>query len=322
MGKQAAEYVIGVDAGGTKTIAWLAEVNGEHQFHTLGTGSAGSANPTDSSDGEVRHAIQASIEAAFESADVIPRVVRAACLAVAGAGRQQTRLSLLRWASEAHIAEHVQVVHDAEPILYAANDEGVGVALIAGTGSLAYGRDPSGREARCGGWGHLLGDEGSGYAIAVAALRSAVRAADGRGPRTRLLTALLEQLDCPAVSDLIAAVYDTSVTRATIASLARVVFREAASGDPVAETILAEAATELAHMVRQVAQQLQLTAGSYDLAVTGGVLIHHPELRDRLVAALSQLDALPAHVTPVPDPVSGSVILAARHLRRVGRHPE
>ncbi len=309
------EYVIGVDAGGTKTVALLAQPGDRQPYQILGRGTAGPANLSAQTLHEVQEAIRSAIAAAFDEAKVTAHSVRTACLAIAGAGRAQHRITLLRWASEAQIARHVQVVHDAEPILYVANDAGVGVALIAGTGSLAYGRDPSGRDARCGGWGHLMGDEGSGYAIAVAGLRAAVRAADGRGPRTRLLTAFLEQLDCPAVSDLIPAIYDPSVTRATIASLARIVFREA--DDTVAAAILDEAAAELAHMVRQVSQQLGFGDGDYELAMTGGVLTHNPDYCRRVVDELARNHIRPAKSTTVAEPVEGAVLLACQHFNRV-----
>ena len=313
------EYVIGVDAGGTKTVAFLAEPLGEAGYQLVGKGAAGAANMAQHREETVGQVICAAIESAFASADMAPQPVSAACLAVAGAGRAPERLRLLRWASEAKIAEHVQVVHDAEPVLYSANPEGVGVALIAGTGSLAYGRDASGRDARCGGWGPLLGDEGSGYAIAVAGLRAAVRAADGRGPRTRLLAAFLEHLDCPAVSDLIAAIYDPSVTRTTIASLARIVLREAEDGDSVADAIAEASASDLAQMVGQVTRQLALEDGAYHLALTGGVLIHNVPFRHRVLAQLDAAQTRPLEVTPVPDPAEGAVTMACRHWHRVQR---
>ena len=91
------------------------------------------------------------------------------------------------------MARSVRIVHDAVPILAAGSPEGWGVALISGTGSLAFGRDRQGRSCRAGGWGFLFGDEGSGYAIALAGLRAAAQAADGRAPATRLLEGFLER---------------------------------------------------------------------------------------------------------------------------------
>lgn len=311
-------YVLGIDAGGTKTTAWLAMLSESRDFEVVGRGTAGGANLQVTSESHAWEQISAAIAHAFADADLEPQTVQAACLAVAGAGRPGTRVRVLRWADEARLANQVKVVHDGEPVLFAAFPDGVGVALIAGTGSLAFGRDSSGRDVRSGGWGYLLGDEGSGYSIALAGLRAAVRSADGRSDRTRLLTGFLNTLDCTAVSELIDAIYDTDVTRETIASLSRVVFREAAAGDMVAARILDESATELARMCVNVAQQLGWQPSTYKLALTGGIAVHYPEFRTRIEQVLHQLQLPPCDIVVVEEPVAGAVTLATRHLNHVG----
>jgi N-acetylglucosamine kinase-like BadF-type ATPase len=139
------------------------------------------------------------------------------------------------------------------PVLAAGTPHGWGVAVIAGTGSLAFGRDLAGRTARAGGWGFLFGDEGSAYAIAVDGLRAAAQAADGRGPATQLLPAFERRWNLPDAPALIPAVYAIAGDRAAVAALAAVVAAAAAAGDGVAQRILDEAAGRLADMVAAVA---------------------------------------------------------------------
>src|SRR5581483_5378036 len=127
--------------------------------------------------------------------------------------------------------------------------EGWGVALVAGTGSMAFARAPDGRTARAGGWGYLLGDEGSGYALALAALRAVVRDADGRGPATRLTSRLLAHFGAVLAQDLVRLVYGGGVDRAALAAVAPYVLEAAAAGDEVAAEIMAGQAEELADLV-------------------------------------------------------------------------
>ena len=153
-------------------------------------------------------------------------------------------------------AEQVLVTHDALPVLAAGTPDGVGVAVISGTGSLAFGRNAAGQTARAGGWGYLIGDEGSGYAIARQALQAAARAWDGRGPQTALSERLLAELGLAQPSELVHAVYGRQQDRHWLAGLARVAVEAADAGDPIACRIIDEAAADLAAMCVAVAKQL------------------------------------------------------------------
>ncbi|MCA9069199.1 MAG: hypothetical protein KDA84_09765, partial [Planctomycetaceae bacterium] len=146
--------------------------------------------------------------------------VAAACLAMAGVDRAQEELLLTEWASCHKIAKRIQVTNDSVGLLTAGTPEGWGIALIAGTGSIAFGQTVDGRVARTGGWGYLLGDEGSAYALALAGLRAAVRSADGRDPTNQLLPAFLTRLELDHADDLLEAIYLSGRDRAWIALLA------------------------------------------------------------------------------------------------------
>jgi N-acetylglucosamine kinase-like BadF-type ATPase len=184
-------------------------------------------------------------------------------------------------------ATTVRISNDAELVLSALPRQ-VGVAVISGTGSIALGRDAQGTLARVGGWGHVLGDEGSGFGIGREALQRAVRAADGRGPATALLDSILRHWHLPAAESLLELVYPT-FDKTSIAALAPLVLALARAGDPMARRIEARAANELALAVMTVARTLGFVAGSLPVAFGGGVLIHEERLRTLVIRRLERI---------------------------------
>src|SRR5262249_21968749 len=158
------------------------------------------------------------------NANLSPAAAVAACFGVAGAGRPAEQERIARWAEDRAIARRVCVVGDAEPILAAATPDNCGVALICGTGSLAWGRNALGQTARSGGWGYLIGDEGSGYAIARAAVAAAMRAADGRGQPTAILELLLKKFGVASPPELVERIYAPEFKREQLATLCTLVF--------------------------------------------------------------------------------------------------
>jgi len=307
---QSDDLVLGIDGGATKTVAWLALRSGGDESAVVGRGAAGSANPQAIGFDAALANLDRAVAAAFEEAGVAPGPLAAAVLGLAGWDREQNARVLHRWADERRLAVRVRSVHDAEPLLAAGSPEGWGVALIAGTGSFAFGRAADGRSVRAGGWGYLFGDEGSGYSIALAGLRAAAKSADGRVPPTRLVDALLRRLDLREPPELIPAVYRFADDRARIASLADVVTQAAEEGDAQARGILDDAAGELAAMVAAVARRLGFSGGAFPLALTGGVLLGSQPLRMALDARLTSRGCRPASIACVREPVAGAVKMA------------
>jgi glucosamine kinase len=179
------------------------------------------------------------------------------------------------------LAGNIRLTNDAE-LIYGALDGGGGVVLIAGTGSIALGRDGAGVTTRAGGWGHLMGDEGSGYDLGRRALQAAAHAADGRGPETALLEALLRhwQVDRPLA--MIERVYQSS-EKSDIAQLTTLVFAAARQGDKVARRIVADAAGELALAAIAVGDRLSFPDRRLPLALAGGLLTGVSEYRAMVV---------------------------------------
>jgi N-acetylglucosamine kinase-like BadF-type ATPase len=275
---------------------------------------AGPGNPRSAGFDVALANIDAAITAAFTDTGIPRLKVRAACVALAGADREAERAQIAAWCAERAIAERVVLTNDADPILAAASPDNWGIALIAGTGSFAFGRNRAGVSARCGGWGYLFGDEGSGYATALAGLRAAARAADGRSEPTQLLTLLQTRLQVSTPQDLIGAIYRPEMQRRQIADLAEVVLTAWQLGDAAAREIVTAAAADLAQLVQTLANKLQLPAGKFPLAMAGGILLNYPALRSAVENNLANTPAAPGPVTLVPEPVRGAVILARQAL--------
>ncbi|HEX6940025.1 MAG TPA: BadF/BadG/BcrA/BcrD ATPase family protein [Longimicrobiales bacterium] len=276
------EIYVGIDGGGTGATA--VAVDGEGNELARVRGGAALVRPTDPGAG------------ASALADLVDRVARAAggrlpvtglCCALAGAGREAERRALAAALHREAVAVRLRVTSDADAAFHDAFGDAPGILLIAGTGSIALGRAADGHAARAGGWGALLGDEGSGYALGLAALRAAVRAHDGRGPATALLAAALAHAGATAADELIA--WAGAAAKAEIAALAPAVFAAAREGDAVAAEIVARAAAELARHIAAVHAALAPWAEPPGIALAGGLLAPGRPLRADTIAAITRL---------------------------------
>jgi len=311
--QSAKDLVLGVDGGGSKTVAYLAPL-GATETEPIGAGEAGPSNPNSAGWQRAMENLEYAVDRAFLTADIPRGPVASACLALAGAGRESDQQRIVEWAHRRNIGNRLHVTHDGEPILAAGTPDCVGIAVVAGTGSFACGRNANGQWARSGGWGHLMGDEGSAYCVARKGLEAAARALDGRGPETTLADALFEAIGAKDRSGMVQAVYGRQSDRRWLASLAKVVVATADAGDLVAVAIMNEAATELARLCGAVADQLQEGPSQSHLPIVlaGGLLVHAPFLRDRLLEEIRSVGLGGADVEVVKQPVLGAVKLAQR----------
>jgi N-acetylmuramic acid 6-phosphate etherase len=303
--------ILGIDGGGSHTLAWLGAVAEEainaDQWSLLGAGEAGPSNLQAIGPEKALQALDESIARAFSDAGLPRTPVTAACLGLAGCGRPEDRRRIEDWSRQINLGARVEVTNDAVLLLAAGTPRGWGVALIAGTGSIAYGQREDGKTARAGGWGYLLGDEGSGYALALAGLQAVAQAADGRGGATRLTERFLQHLELSQPQELVRAIYQGGRDRAALAELGPLVLAEAEAGDAVAAELVARAATELAGMVAAVVRQLDLPRDAVPLALAGGLLMGSVSYRERVLQALAAAGITTALAMPVPLPVEGAM---------------
>ncbi len=300
-------YIIGIDGGGTKTSGILAMGTGQH----LAQAQSGPANYHVVGEAKTQAVLEDLIGELYAKAG-IPRTspVRF-CLGMAGLGRAADREVIGRICDEIGICKNRVLTHDAHIALVGGTEKQAGVIVISGTGAIVYGINADGREARASGWGYLLGDEGSGYDIAIKGLQAVARAADGRGDRTELTDRILKRLELNEPSELIRWTYAAS--RGTIAELAEVVFNTAKTRDTVAECIVDEAVDELVCAAVSVIEQLEFTE-PFDIVLSGGNLIHQTMFADKLRHRFTRIQPEASVRLPKHEPAYGAVLLAQASL--------
>lgn len=303
------ELILAVDTGGTKTAAWLVEVVDDIEHRLLGQARTSAGNPLSVG---FEKATQAILEACVTARNLANRgdhPAARAVLSIAGAANRQMAQRFADWAVSVGIGRRVAIVSDVLPILAAGSPECCGVALIAGTGSSAFGRAADGNAKRCGGWGYLLGDEGSGYAIGRAALQRALRVLESGSPAHGLADSMLNAIGASSVTELTRAIYGSADPRHTIAAFTPIVASAADRGDPVACEIFTDAAASLAELAARTAATVGLTGTNFSLAISGGVLINSPRLQQLLQAELDK-HGLKCGVNVIDEPLAGCVRLA------------
>jgi len=307
-------HVLGIDAGGTKTVCYLADADGR----IIGEGRGGGANLQAHGELEVEKVLHAVVEEALDNRAIVPAAV---CLGVAGVDREEDDRIVRGIMRRLGYRTHALVVNDALVALVAGAGDSAGVVLIAGTGSIAYGVNDDGFAARSGGWGYVLGDEGSGYWIGRQALTAVVRQADGRGPKTLLTSLVLDHFNLARVDGLVREVYDRGLRRQSIAALGPLVDRARSDGDVVAAEILTLAGDELARAAASVIERLKMRGEMFRLVLAGGMFRVIPWLADSVAARLGEIAPRALAVRLEVEPAVGAVQLALREARGGARVP-
>jgi N-acetylglucosamine kinase-like BadF-type ATPase len=307
-------YVLGIDAGGTKTVCYLADERGQ----VVGEGRGSGANLHAHGELEVEKVVYDVIEQAIGDRAILPAAV---CLAIAGVDRDDDNRIVRSMLRRLGFRSHALTVNDALAALIAGVGDDPGVVLIAGTGSIAYGVNADGYAARAGGWGFILGDEGSGYWIGRRALAAVMREGDGRGTRTRLTPLVLEHFELARLDGLVREVYDQGANRQAVAALGPLVERARAEGDVVASEILRTAGEELTRAAGSVIERLQMRGQPFRTVLSGGMFRIIPWLAEDVTRRLAEV-APRAVVTRLEiEPAAGAVHLALREARGVARVP-
>jgi N-acetylmuramic acid 6-phosphate etherase len=303
------DLVVGIDGGGTYTKAILARAD---TGAVLGEGTAGPSNIQAVGVAAGLKALDECVDRAFRAAGLPRAKAGAGCLGLAGVDRQEGLDVIHGWAGRASLADAVVVANDATLLLAAGTPDGWGLAVIGGTGSIAFVRGADGTVGRCGGWGYLLGDEGSGYQLALSGLRAACRAHDRVGPPTVLLDRFVRRMSLAGPPDLIPAVYRGPWDRAAIAGMAPLVLDAAAEGDPVAVGIVRQEAGELARTAAGAVLNGGLPTNGLPVALAGGLLLNGGTFRGFFLDALRAAGVEPGPVGLVADPAAGAVVIARR----------
>ena len=301
-------HVLGIDAGGTKTVCQLADEHG----NVLSEARRGGANLQAVGELEVEKVLHDVMEEAVGDRDVRPAAI---CLGIAGVDRPDDASLVRAIMKRIGYKARILVVNDALVALEAGAPEQPGVVVIAGTGSIAYGRNERNQAARAGGWGYMLGDEGSGYWIGRAALRAVLREADRRGPPTQLTGLLLHYYGVGRAQDLIHQVYHGTLRPAAIAALAQCVQSAFRGGDPVAIGILRGSADQLESSALSVARRLELVGSEFPFVLAGGIFRAVPWLEEELARRLPLASPRSRTLLLSVEPAGGAVRLALAEAR-------
>lgn len=304
-------YVLGVDGGGTKTEALLAEIAEGEATNLVAKSIAGSSNLVAVGRETAFANLKMAVQDAADQAGVPLTSISAAVLALAGSGNPTTREQIEGFVSEQLGIGRAEIIHDGRAVLEAGSAEGWGIALIAGTGAVAYGRNPAGQTHVVGGWGYWFGDEGSAYWLGQSALRAVSQADDGRAGPTGLTPAILSRLEVAQPRDLLTRLSTSGNVRQAIAELAEVVCDQAGEGDAVASSILNEAADHWCNHISTLAEQLKLTM-PVPLCYAGGVFCGSSLACELLIQRLNEIGFSTNGCTLVRNPAEGCVSLAAR----------
>lgn len=297
-----ARYLLGIDGGATKTLAAVLDLE-------AGTMHVGRAGPSNEDAVGAKAAVGALLDASGEAlsgAGIGEQDLSAIVVAVAG-----TDTASVTGHVHAARGEDWIVVNDVVGAWATATGAGPGVAAIAGTGSNVFGVGPEGRSWRTGGWGHLLGDEGSGYWLGIESIRAALRDRDASGPPTALAAAACEFFGRETVEAVASLVYSKPLTKGEIAGFAIETAKYAEQGDEVARELFQRGAGLLGGQIAAVIDQAGLE-GDFPIGLIGSAYKAGEVFLAPLRARIAEV-APHAHVAPVEmAPVGGSLLLAAR----------
>jgi N-acetylglucosamine kinase-like BadF-type ATPase len=296
---------LGIDGGQSSTTAIIGDAAGR----VLGSGSGGPCNHASGAEGRAKfvRAINESVGAACRGASLDAATVRFEAVCGGFSGGPEDKQAIL---AEILRAERFVVTNDAVIALAGATAGEPGIIVIAGTGSIAFGRNAEGRTMRAGGWGFIFGDEGGGFDLARQGLRAALRQEEGWGPATKLHALFLEAGGAKSANELLHRFYTPDFPRPRIATFGAIVERAAAEGDQVAHGVLLKAASELALLASAVRRQLFGAGTAVGVAHMGGVF-RSAIVREQFKALVEQEPGTHCG-PPLYAPAAGALLEAYR----------
>lgn len=304
-------YFVGIDGGGSTVRVAIVTTD----MTVLAQSEGDTVNPSVVGHAESARRIQDHLRDALQKATVSETQIEGVGIGVAGAQADHSESWLYEVINAVTPSALVVPSSDYEIALVGAHGGRQGVLLLSGTGSIACGISQTGEVVRAGGWGYLIGDEGSGYWLGMYALQAVTWASDGRGLPTQLTKQILKKLGLSTATDLIQWLYrDGGPRTREIAGLAPLVLSSAAIGDAVCIQVVESAVRELTRLCQAVIQRLDIE--NPEIAFAGGLLVSPNPLSTRLCESLT----LPDIPQPLYPPVIGAALLAKQHVDERGRN--
>lgn len=302
-------YYLGLDGGGTKTVAVVIDDSGRQ----LGEARGGASNPYRTSFARAFTALDDAAARALAIANADPFDVRGVSVGVAGAGRPRSAERVVAFLTTRFRNASIEALTDIEIALESIGEPGPAVVVVAGTGSAAFGRNAAGQTARAGGWGPWFDDEGSAFDIGRRAMSRVARARDAGSANARLESAIASEFKVKDWKLVVDEVMKRPLDR--LPEVFPGVVAAAEAGDETARALLTEAADQLASLAMAVIRRLGLDRGAFALGRVGGTFGHSAFLDDRLVERLTSQAPSAQFTTPGCSPAQAA---ARRALRRAG----
>lgn len=300
-------YVIGMDGGGTKTAVLAADMGGRILYAL----KAGAVNCNSESREQVARNVAGILDRVSEKFKGLDGCA-GICVAAAGVGNPAAA-DLLRTSVGKRYKGPLFLEGDHVAALYGATGKPCGIVIVSGTGSICYGKDESGREHRTGGFGHLIDDGGSGYAIGRDILSAVVQAYDGRSGRTLLTDLVFEKLGISSIPELMEFLYSGSTGKSEVAALAPLLDVACGSRDGAALQIVERSSDALFHLLVPVIERLHFQ--SPEIAFAGSILLKSHDIRDSLRGKIASSYPKAKCCDQKHGAAYGAVLIALERLR-------
>ncbi|MDZ7331840.1 MAG: hypothetical protein ONB13_02295 [candidate division KSB1 bacterium] len=299
-------YVIGVDGGGTKTNFVLIDSLG----NIIASAKGESTNYQVVGGKKLREELLKGFDSLIKQSNLPANKIDHIFLGLAGAGRDSDRKEIVALFHDTEFNKKVIVDSDAMAALAGAFATGPGIIIISGTGAICFGKNSQGKIVRSGGWGYLLGDEGSGYFIGREAIVAALKDFDGRGEKTSLKDKLTTHFRLNSIDQIIPQIYQNRIDRVAIADLAPIVFAEAKNGDAVAAEIIRRTGKELGLLAKAVAQRLNFEGDEIRVALIGSIFKQRDMVIHEIAKELYEISWNVEISDPMFPPEYGAALLA------------
>jgi len=309
--------ILGIDGGGSKTAVRIAQIDSKGAIITIGEGYSGPSNVRAVGQLNAELNLNTAVKEAQLAAGLVDQSIDYAILALAGSSLPDVQSIIMDWVTKISLATHADIINDAAPVLAAGIKDGIGVAMIIGTGSIAVAADETGKQSVVGGWGHRFGDAGSGYDLGRRALAAMANAVDGIEVDTSLVERILDYLEINDPREVSCQLGLSKDIHRKIASIARILLAAAEEEqDAVAIEIVQKSAMASARLADAAMVKLTMEKTA-PLALAGGVIVNNKMYRELILNYLSDLGTHPQTVAVVDEPVEGSLIIAKNRLLKL-----
>lgn len=304
-------YVIGADGGGTKTELVLIDELG----NLIAKERVGSTNYQAMGGAKVKQELLAGFNKLVKKSNIQLNKINHIFLGLAGAGRKSDQNEILALFRDMEIGGRLSVESDAIVALAGAFGTEPGIIIISGTGAICFGKNKEGKVVRSGGWGYLLGDEGSGYYIGRSAIIAALKYFDGRGEKTDLLQKITQHFNLNSIEEIIPQIYQNKIDRIKIADLAPIVFERAKIGDIISDEIIKKTGQELGRLAKAVAEKLGITGEEIKVGLIGSIFKQKELLINNIAKELYEVSWNVSVSEPLFEPSVGAGLMALQKLK-------